>query len=142
MKFLIFASFLISLSAFANNEELSCKTASGDVEFTREWLVVKTTDAHGLFDTLEPFRSEDSNAEPRVGDALQFKSSYEGQPGVKILVRKASKPQKVAGEENNCGVGFETDRFKIEAEIESGEGTKRISLTCLHYLGYHGHNCH
>src|SRR4051794_11998187 len=100
MKYLVVISCLFSLPALANSEQLSCKSANGDVEFTREWLVIKSTDKQGLFDTIEPFQSEDNNSDPREGDVLQFKSSYAGQAGVKLSVKKVGKSEKVAGEEN------------------------------------------
>jgi hypothetical protein len=141
MKYLMLFSLLLSLPAMANNEKLSCKSSDGQIEFTRDWLVIKSTDRQGLFEDIEAFTSQDAAAEPQVGDILEFKPRYDSEPILKLAVQKAGKWKKVAGEENSCGVGFESNRFPLQVELTNGEIKKVVKLECTHYLGYHGHNC-
>ena len=132
---------LLTSSALANSAEYSCKTANGDIEFTREVLVIRSASQQTLYSEIESFDSIDGNTWPNDGSVVEFKARWSTQLNPKFHIHKHGPSQKVAGEENECGVGFETQQYTIEAELEREGGRTPVTLTCLDFVGYHGHGC-
>ena len=126
---------LVGSNAEAGGWRYSCRSADGEIEFTRMYLVARNVE--GQIANLDSYINEDNNTFLEKGEALNFKSHWDSVPGHKVTILAKSKEKKIAGEVDECGGGYETKRYQLSTEVELF-AKKKVQFTCTESFSWHG----